>query len=441
MPFVGGFLSFLIKDRRIPLLGEFLVLTSFTAPAYVMIVAALVLFALLKLVFEDSIPKGKPTKTSKQVKVSTKKSTPLVKTEAEIAYSSGSAAKYLMGAPSDVSLARSGWMSDSDTDDQWPPAELGARNGSSGPGLFVDSDDEDETRRLSAVSATTTTPATAVVRDSELGLLATPSGNNSNGYGSVPAAEEGAGEEGGEEELRREERWWCRAPTASEVLIYGGFLLNMSTKGTIACFETLGAEYATTHFGMTSAEAGSIFATFGSIGVASLLSMRLICRYLNDVQIVLGGMGVMIVACLMFVRGPEGASGLPLFLWAVFLMYSVGYPIGHTAVLGLFSKVVGAQPQGALLGWFGSAGSLARIGFPVVAGVISQELGTSKLFMVLVGTLSITVAILFAFRRRYLDCVEITKRKSMSRQAAAAAAAAATSAAPGGGGGGSGSSE
>lgn len=37
-------------------------------------------------------------------------------------------------------------------------------------------------------------------------------------------------------------------------------------------------------------------------------------------------------------------------------------------VLGLFSKVVGAQPQGTLLGWFGSAGSLARIVFPVIAG-------------------------------------------------------------------------
>ncbi len=60
--------------------------------------------------------------------------------------------------------------------------------------------------------------------------------------------------------------------------------------------------------------------------------MRVICRYFNDVQIVLGGMAVMIVACLMFVPSPAGASGLPMFLWAVFLMYSVGYPIGHTAV-------------------------------------------------------------------------------------------------------------
>ncbi|CAN0431369.1 unnamed protein product, partial [Ectocarpus fasciculatus] len=169
-------------------------------------------------------------------------------------------------------------MSDSDTDDQWPPPELGARNSSSGPGLFVDSDDEDETPRPSAAAVSgTTTETAAAVRDSELGLLAAPpSGTDGNGYGSVPAQEEGGGGGGGgggdeeEEELRREEGRWCRAPTASEVLIYGGFLLNMSTKGTIACFETLGAEYATTHFGMTSAEAGSIFATFGSIGVVSL---------------------------------------------------------------------------------------------------------------------------------------------------------------------------
>ena len=74
---------------------------------------------------------------------------------------------------------------------------------------------------------------------------------------------------------------------------------------------------------------------------ASLLSMRVICRYFNDVQIVLGGMGVMIVACMMFVLNPEGRSGLPLFLWAVFLMYSVGYPIGHTAVSVTLPRFVG----------------------------------------------------------------------------------------------------
>lgn len=32
MPFLGGFLSFVFKDTHLPILGEALVLTSFTAP-------------------------------------------------------------------------------------------------------------------------------------------------------------------------------------------------------------------------------------------------------------------------------------------------------------------------------------------------------------------------------------------------------------------------
>lgn len=32
MPFVGGFLAFVIKDQSFPILGDALVLTSFTAP-------------------------------------------------------------------------------------------------------------------------------------------------------------------------------------------------------------------------------------------------------------------------------------------------------------------------------------------------------------------------------------------------------------------------
>lgn len=187
---------------------------------------------------------------------------------------------------------RSSGTSDGDAEEQWPPAEFGRRDGdvaSSGPGgLFVDSDDEEEMRRRSSAAAATTTTATAAVNDAESGLLTATTASNGNsssgssgsrgatGYGSIP------GEEGGGEEFKEEEQAvaaagaeegeggaWCRMPSLPNMLIYGGFLLNMSTKGTIACFETLGAEYAMTHFDMTSAEAGSTFATFGTIGVVS----------------------------------------------------------------------------------------------------------------------------------------------------------------------------
>lgn len=198
--------------------------------------------------------------------------------------------------PSRVVLRSSG-LSDGDSGDEpWPPAEFGRKNGgdaSSGPhGLFVESDDEEEGGRSAAASAASSVPApqtaagAPAVSDAEAGLLAgtastNGTGNGSNGYGSVPTEEakenggglkgERVGVDGGDEEPVAVAGTWCRMPSLPDMLIYGGFLLNMSTKGTIACFETLGAEYAMTHFGMTSAEAGSTFATFGTIGVVSVL--------------------------------------------------------------------------------------------------------------------------------------------------------------------------
>lgn len=132
-----------------------------------------------------------------------------------------------------------------------------------------------------SLSAPPPPPQQQAGRDTESGLLMDPDGgtkggpnrNNvgSNGYGSVPADDDDDQQGGqGAGEAVAKAGAWCRMPSLPDMLIYGGFLLNMSTKGTIACFETLGAEYAMTHFGMTSAEAGSTFATFGTIGVVSL---------------------------------------------------------------------------------------------------------------------------------------------------------------------------
>ena len=53
MPIVGGFLSHVMGSEKIPLIGQFLVLTQFTAPAFFLSVFAIVLYALLYFVFKD----------------------------------------------------------------------------------------------------------------------------------------------------------------------------------------------------------------------------------------------------------------------------------------------------------------------------------------------------------------------------------------------------
>lgn len=86
-----------------------------------------------------------------------------------------------------------------------------------------------------------------------------------------------------------------------------------------------------------------MFATCGAIGVVALLSMRLLCKHFNDIQLVLGGISFMIVTCAMLALPPT-FIGLNVFIAAVFLMYSVGYPIGHTAVSFIFvRRCVGAS--------------------------------------------------------------------------------------------------
>ena len=124
-----------------------------------------------------------------------------------------------------------------------------------------------------------------------------------------------------------------------DACILGCMLLNIATKGSIACFETLGIEYAVTHFNMPYQQAGMLVATCGTFGVVALLSMGALEAMLSDVQLICGGMVVM-SAGIISLLGLEADVDNPhwRYFFAMFLIYAVGYPVGHTAVIGLFSK-------------------------------------------------------------------------------------------------------
>ena len=134
-------------------------------------------------------------------------------------------------------------------------------------------------------------------------------------------------------------RTLCGMMSVFDACIWGCMLLNVATKGSIACFETLGIAYAETHFNMVSQQAGMLVATCGTFGVIALLCMGTLEAYFSDVQLICGGMNVMgggIISLLGVEAGIENSHWR--YLFAMFLIYAVGYPIGHTAVIGLFSK-------------------------------------------------------------------------------------------------------
>jgi len=182
---------------------------------------------------------------------------------------------------------------------------------------------------------------------------------------------------------------------SDEPVLMSLLLLNIATKGAIACFETLGAMFAIAVFNMSIPSAGQTFSTCGTVGVIALLFMGPLVRVFDEVQLIAGGLVLMSVSCFT-IAALEPDSLIAFFFVAVALMYSIGYPVGHTAVIGAFSKVAEGKSQGTLLSWFGTAGSLARIFFPMFSGFIAQNLGFSALFsfvgVVLVATLVAVVA-------------------------------------------------
>lgn len=182
--------------------------------------------------------------------------------------------------------------------------------------------------------------------------------------------------------------------TVYNAALLGCMLLNISTKGSIGSFETMGVSFAESHFGLSAAAAGTVVSICGMIGVCTLLSMGFLGRVLTDIQMIIGGITVCSIGIVSFatLRSVElGAENSLLhYILGMLAIYGLGYPVGHTAVIGLFSKVVGRRPQGTLQGWFASAGSLARIIFPVISGYISEYDDITTVFVLLFVVLVIS---------------------------------------------------
>ncbi|KAG5190379.1 major facilitator superfamily domain-containing protein [Tribonema minus] len=200
-----------------------------------------------------------------------------------------------------------------------------------------------------------------------------------------------------------------RAPPRETPLLFSLLALNVLTRGAMSWHETLGAQLAVS-LGAGTEVAGAIVAVFGAMGVGSLLAMKWLCKRRSDAALVMWGLlGMIISGLLVAIAASEGKSGVGIFTFflATAIVYAVAFPVGNTAVLGYFSKVVGRSggTQAVMLSWFGSSGSLARICFPLVAGGISQKAGPTAAFVVVAAleTAGLCAAICFMFRGRRTD--------------------------------------
>lgn len=183
-------------------------------------------------------------------------------------------------------------------------------------------------------------------------------------------------------------------------------ILNAFTKGPMSCFETLGIEFAESRFSLDRAEAGSIVATMGLIGAVILILMRVSFNKYQDAEVVFGGICVFVLGVsINFTLDKNNSEMNSTWLYAIsmFMTYSVGYPICHTALVGMFSKIVGRRPQGTLQGFFSASGSISRVTFPILAGYIVRYKDIEVLFSILTVILILSALFVLHFRNAFIS--------------------------------------
>ena len=127
--------------------------------------------------------------------------------------------------------------------------------------------------------------------------------------------------------------------TLYDATILGCMLLNIATKGSIGSFETVGIRYAESHFEMLNSRAGVVVGSCGTLGCISLLSMGRLSKYVRDFHMIIFGLFTMSLGIISLAfLSEDQVNAQWRYMLSIFLVYSIGYPIGHTAIMGLFSK-------------------------------------------------------------------------------------------------------
>lgn len=182
-------------------------------------------------------------------------------------------------------------------------------------------------------------------------------------------------------------------------------LLNVTTKGSISVYETIGAHIAITRYGMTVTEVGILVTSCGVFGFVQLLLFKSFwTKYFSDMTLMLGGIFTMIISQMIAVSYAQEPTK-EAFLTSFIIMYAVGYPIGHTAVLGAFSKIQKKGTQGALMGYFATAGSAARIVIPIITGYLDQAVNNAP-FCIVMFLLTISYGCLILLRPALQGLIE-----------------------------------
>lgn len=122
-----------------------------------------------------------------------------------------------------------------------------------------------------------------------------------------------------------------------------------------------------------------------------LINFKLLLKCFKDYQLVTFGLIFMTISCFLLNNNYYWITfplNDPLLVLSLIFMLAIGYPIAHSTLIGLFSRLLLVQEkQGRSLGFFSSIGSLARILFPLLSGIMMDYFHHFNVIFFMLGVL------------------------------------------------------
>jgi len=153
--------------------------------------------------------------------------------------------------------------------------------------------------------------------------------------------------------------------------------LNFAARGVIALLETVGTPEYLDALDEPVADpvkhSSTFFLILGCFGLVMFFSVDFLKRFMQEHNILVSAFVIIAGGSLLLIEYTHDVSLIRFYVGAA-LIWSVGSPLTQTIVISSFSKILGSKPQGTMMGWIGSAGSVGRILFPLLTGAFGEDI-------------------------------------------------------------------
>lgn len=160
--------------------------------------------------------------------------------------------------------------------------------------------------------------------------------------------------------------------------------INVFFRGAVAQFEVISVPFLMEQYNIKYDTSSVFLSVTGLFGLLIYVFFRPIARAFSDRYLVGVGLLTILASCLpLAVRSVSRHLPLAVYVFCLGLTWSVAYPVGQTAVLSLFSKLLAGLPSGGFLGLFSMCGSVSRLVFAAITGWVWSRLGREAVFVCL----------------------------------------------------------